>query len=70
MLNFVHRIHGIPRLEFVFFFNCYASCVNFVSEHEGSIYGEHRYTRQQRDDELFELIEKFGDLRGCFVQAD
>jgi hypothetical protein len=30
----------------------------------GQTYGEHRYTQQQRDDALLDLVEKFGDLCG------
>jgi hypothetical protein len=30
----------------------------------GRTYGENRYTQQHRDDALFDLLEKFGDLCG------
>ncbi len=35
-----------------------------MQTHSGQTYGENRYTQQQCDDALFDLLEKFGDLCG------
>jgi hypothetical protein len=35
-----------------------------MQTHSGQTYGENRYTQEQRDDALFDLLEKFGDLCG------